>query len=109
MIELKIDKFKNGKVIFHISWQDKEDYERLKVAPFSLTLSDGKEYCLCSNCYPAYNNGDKYFFVRGWDSSMDNTKIMVTFADFLKIFELVKEYNIILEKVFKVYEIERKM
>ena len=93
MIELKIDKFIDGVVTFHISRQDKEDYEKLKVAPFPLTLSDGKEYRLCSDYAPAYYNGEKCFFVRGTNSEIDNTKMIVTFTDFLKIFELLKEYN----------------
>ena len=93
MIELKIDEFKNGKVTFHISRQDKEDYKRLSYNPFYLTLSDGKEYGLNSMNYPTYHNGEKYFFVRGTNSEMDNTKMIVEFAEFLKIFELLKEYN----------------
>ena len=93
MIELTVDEFKEGKVTFHISRQDVEDYKRLDHNPFSLILSDGKYYHLNSINYPDYNNVNKYFFVRGWDSSMDNMKIMVEFTDFLKIFELLKEYN----------------
>ena len=91
MIELKIDKFKNGKVTFHISRQDKEDYARLGYKPFCLTLSDGKKYWLFASCCPDYFNGQ--LFVRGKDSSKDNRKIIVKFTEFLKIFELLKEYN----------------
>lgn len=91
MIELKIDKFEKGKVTFHISRQDAEDYQRLRCKPFILKLSDGKEYWLFSSCCPGYLNRD--FFVRGKDSSMDNTKMIVEFTEFLKIFELLKEYN----------------
>ena len=91
MIELKIDEFKDGSVTFHISRQDVADYQRLRHGPFILKLSDGKEYWLFSSCCPGYLNRD--FFVRGSDSSMDNHKINVTFAEFLKIFELLKEYN----------------
>ena len=93
MIELKIDKFIGGKVSFHISRQDKEDYEKLRCKPFNLTLSDGKKYQLYSSYFPNYYYGDKCFFVRGRESHKDNTKIIVPFTVFLKIFELVKEYN----------------
>ena len=91
MIELKIDEFKGGVVIFHISRQDKEDYEKLEYKPFSLTFSDGKKYVLKSVSCPECVNRD--FFVRGCNSSKDNTKMIVKFTEFLKIFELVKEYN----------------
>ena len=91
MIELTVDDFKNGKVTFHISRQEAEDYQRLRYEPFILKLSDGEEYWLFSRCCPSYFSG--VFFVRGSDSSKDNTKIVVEFTDFLKIFELVKEYN----------------
>ena len=91
MIELKIDKFIDGKVTFHISRQDKEDYERLGYKHFNLELSDGQEYYLFSSCCPGYFNRD--FFVRGKESSMDNRKIIVEFTEFLKIFELLKAYN----------------
>ena len=90
MIELTVDEFKEGKVTFHISRQDAEDYDRLEYG-FRLTLSDGFEYRLLSSCCPCYLNGD--FFVRGWDRNRDNQKTIVTFTEFLKIFELVKEYN----------------
>ena len=94
MIELTVDEFKNGKVTFHISRQDKEDYEKLRGNPFPLTLSDGKEYRLYSiNCpdYINYIRGE--LFVRGTNSEKDNTKMIAPFAEFLRIFELVKEYN----------------
>ena len=91
MIELKVDEFKNGKVTFHISRQDKEDYKRLSYNPFYLTLSDGKEYRLNSMNFPDYLN--RGLMVRGWDSTRDNQKIIVPFKEFIKIFELVKKYN----------------
>ena len=91
MIELKIDDFRDGKVTFHISHQDEEDYKRLRNEPFYLKFSDGRYYCLFSSYYPDYCIGE--LFVRGKDSSMDNKKIVVTFTDFLRIFELLKEYN----------------
>ena len=94
MIELKIDDFRDGNVTFHISRQDKEDYDRLECGSFRLTLSDGKEYRLLSSCGPCYLNGEENcFFVRGWDMARDNQKTIVEFTEFLKIFELVKAYN----------------
>ena len=93
MIELNIDEFRDGVVTFHISRQDKEDYEKLRGKPFPLILSDGKEYGLYSGYFPAYRHQEEILFVRGEDSSMDNTKMIVEFTEFLKIFELLKEYN----------------
>ena len=93
MIELKIDEFKNGKVTFHISRQDKEDYEKLYNKTFKVKFQDGKEYWLCSGYHPAFYKEEKEFFVRGRDKTRDNQKMIVEFTDFLKIFELVKEYN----------------
>ena len=91
MIKLKIDEFREGKVTFHISRQDAEDYKRLRYNPFSLKVSDGKEYWLYLGCQPVYFN--EVLFVRGKDSSMDNQKIIVEFTEFLKIFELLQSYN----------------
>ena len=94
MIELKIDDFRNGKVTFHISRQDEEDYDKLRGVFVPLTLSDGKKYWLYSGYSPNYFYGEENcFFVRGFDSTRDNQKIMVEFTEFLKIFELLKEYN----------------
>mgnify|MGYP003299119959 CR=1 FL=1 len=91
MIDLKVDEFIDGKVAFHISRQDEEDYKRLKVVPFILKLSDGKEYFLSSVYRPTYLN--RKLYVRGWDRVGDSQKMIVEFTEFLKIFELLKEYN----------------
>ena len=91
MIELKIDEFKNGIVTFHISRQEEEDYERLDHKLFTLKFPDGKEYWLSSVYSPCYYNRE--FFVRGNDKTRDNQKMIAEFTEFLKIFELLKEYN----------------
>ena len=95
MIELKIDKFKNGKVSFYISRQDEEDYNRLYDEPFTLKLSDGFEYTLKSCVFPDFYREKEFkeLFVRGENRGGDYCKIIVSMSEYLNIFELVKKYN----------------
>ena len=85
MIELKVDKFEEGKVTFYISRQDKEDYERLCYKPFTLKLSDGFEYILKTCVYPDFYRGTevKELFVRGDNRSNDYDKIRLVFQNIL--------------------------
>ena len=87
MIELKVDKFENGYVTFHISRQDKEDYERLRGGRI---IRYGK-YRLLSNGYPEVRGWD--FFVRGRDQRKNETRCCVDFNDYLDIYESIKAYN----------------
>lgn len=87
MIELKIDKFEDGKVSFHIERQDEEDYDRLRILGGRLY---GK-YRLMSASYPEIRGRD--FFVRGWDESLNNVKCCVDFNDYLDIYDSIKAYN----------------
>ena len=93
MIELKIDEFKEGKVIFHISRQDEEDYEKLRYKPFLLTLSDGKVYGLFSDRFPQYYERHRRFFVRGREGSENEKEITVKLTDYLNIIELLQFYH----------------
>ena len=95
MIELKIDKFEKGKVTFHISRQDLEDYKRLYDKPFALKLSGGFEYILKTCVGPSFYRGTevKELFVRGDDRSSDYYKIKVSISEYLNIYELVNKYN----------------
>ena len=93
MIELKVDKFENGKVTFYISRQDKEDYDRLHYKPFTFKLSDGFNYNLESegfmNFYPEIHT----FCVRGLMKDRDYIRQEVSFSEYLIIYELVNKYN----------------
>ena len=96
MIELKVDEFKDCKVTFHISRQDKEDYKRLNAKPFTLKLSDGSEYKLESSCSFPYFYGEKAvkeLCVRGDNRSSDYDRISVSISEYLNIFVLVQKYN----------------
>ena len=95
MIELKVDKFENGNVVFHIEEQDVEDYNRLDDKPFTVKLSDGSEYKLKSCAYPAFyrEKAVKELFVRGENRGCDYDEITVSISEYLNIFELVKKYN----------------
>ena len=87
MIELKVDSCVNGMVSFHISRQDKEDYDRLNVIG---GRRYGK-YRLISANYPEVR--ERNFFVRGDYKEKDTERIKVAFSEYLIIFELVKKYN----------------
>ena len=87
MIELKVDDFENGKVYFHISRQDKEDYDRLSVIG---GRRYGKYCLICAN-YPEVRG--RYFFVRGDYKEEDSRRIEVSMSEYLIIFELIKKYN----------------
>lgn len=91
MIELKVDKFENGKVVFHIERQDIEDYIRLKKCAKQIKLDNGKIYLLQSAGYPEINN--KKFFVRGVMSNYDENCITTSLNNYLNIFECIKKYN----------------
>lgn len=90
MIELKVDKFADGIVIFHIEKQDVEDYNRLKFAK-QIKLDSGDFYYLQSAGYPEIDN--KKFFVRGRSSSFDESCIATSLNNYLNIFECIKKYN----------------
>lgn len=92
MIELKVDKFEDGKVTFHIERQDKEDYDRLR-SVFSIKLSDGFTYCLNSEGFMDFYPGIHTFCVRGVFKDRDYIRKEVEFSEYLIIYELVKEYN----------------
>ena len=93
MIELKIDEFRDGKVTFHISHQDEEDYEKLRNAPFLFPISDGKVYGLFSDRYPQYYERHRRFFVRGREGSENEKEITVNLTDYLNIIELLQFYH----------------
>ena len=90
MIELKVDKFAEGIVIFHIERQDVEDYKRLKSAK-KINLDKGGFYYLQSSGYPEILN--KTFFVRGTLEEQDKSCIATNVINYLKIFECIKKYN----------------
>lgn len=90
MIELKVDEFEKGKVVFHISRQDEEDYIRLKLAK-QIILDSGDFYYLQSIGCPQIRN--KHFLVRGWMSHYDNIYLSTSLIDYLMIFECIKKYN----------------
>lgn len=92
MIELKVDKFENGKVTFYISRQDEEDYKRLR-SVFSITLSDGFNYCLESEGFMDFYPAIHTFCVRGVYKDRDYIRKEVDFSEYLIIYELVKKYN----------------
>ena len=92
MIELKVDEFENGKVSFHISRQDAEDYDRLQKQSCSFEIN-GIKFFIISGTYPSFYSDDKYFFVRGDLTEADSDRIEVDFSEYLNIFELVKKYN----------------
>ena len=86
MIELKVDEFKNGYVIFQIERQDEEDYKILK-HPFLckndvLVVSAFSPFC-----------DDKTIGVRGVCKSFDKKKIRVQFDVFLKLYEAIYCFN----------------
>ena len=87
MIELKIDKLENGKVFFHISRQDEEDYKRLNI----LGGRRYGKYCLMCANHPEVR--EKNFFVRGNAESLNNMKCCVDFNDYLDIYDSIKAYN----------------
>ena len=95
MIELKIVKFKDGKVAFYIEGQDLEDYARLHDEPFTLKLSDGFEYKLESCIYPSYGGKEvrELFVLCGNNRRSEYDTIRVGVSEYLNIFELVKKYN----------------
>ena len=93
MIELKVDKFENGKVTFYISRQDKEDYDRLHYKPFTFKLSDGFNYNLESKCFIEFCPNIHTFYVRGSYKAEDYSRIEVAFSEYLIIYELVNKYN----------------
>ena len=90
MIELKVDKFENGRVFFYIERQDEEDYDRLSKQYFSFEISGVK---IISGGYPNFYSDDKEFFVRGTIRELDYTRIEVSISEYLIIYELVKKYN----------------
>ena len=87
MIELKIDKFKDGFVTFHISRQDEEDYEKLN----DVGGRRCGKYRLISHIYPEIRG--RNFFVRGQDKSLNETICCVKFDEYLDIYESIKAYN----------------
>lgn len=93
MIKLKVDKFEKGKVVFHISKQDEEDYDRLHNKPVALKLSDGCNYYLESEGFIEFYPNLHTFYVRGSYKEKDFKRIKVAFSEYLIIFELVKKYN----------------
>ena len=91
MIELKVDEFKDCKVTFHISRQDKEDYEILsKSCSFEI---NGTKFFIVSSALPTFFIEEKYFFVRGIFKEKDYERIEVSMSEYLIIYELVKKYN----------------
>ena len=91
MIELKIDKFEKGKVVFHISRQDEEDYKRLS-KPCSFEIN-GFKFFIVSSALPTFFIEEKYFFVRGIFKEKDFDIMEVSISEYLIIYELVKKYN----------------
>ena len=92
MIKLKVDKFEKGKVTFHISRQDLEDYEKL-IRVFSTKLSDGFSYYLESCGFIGFYPELHTFCVRGFNKERDFERIEVAFSEYLIIYELVNKYN----------------
>ena len=92
MIELKIDEFENGMVSFHISRQDKEDYDRLQKQSCLFEIS-GVKFFIVSGSYPSFYSDEKQFFVRGDFKENDYDIMEVSISEYLIIFELVKKYN----------------
>ena len=92
MIELKVDKFFDGKVTFHIERQDLEDYDRLSKPSCSFEIN-GVNFLIVSGAYPSFYPEDKQFFVRGNIKAEDYRRIRVSISEYLIIFELVKKYN----------------
>ena len=93
MIELKVDKFEKGKVTFHISRQDEEDYERLSDIPVAFKLSGGFNYYLESKGFIEFYPNIHTFYVRGNYKEKDFKRIKVAFSEYLIIYELVNKYN----------------
>ena len=97
MIELKIDKFEKGKVVFHIERQDEEDYDRLSDRlndkPVAFKLSDGFNYYLESRGFIEFYPNTHTFYVRGTIRELDYTRIEVSIAEYLIIYELINKYN----------------
>ena len=91
MIELKVDKFAEGIVIFHIERQDVEDYERLREERY-FCLDNGKIYSLQSYSHTELVEG-KRLFVRGSYHEIDNNLLTTSLDDYLNICECVKKYN----------------
>ena len=94
MIELKVDKFKEGMVTFHISHQDEEDYVILREG-FYRNIK-GTEYELRSLLYPAYHQ-EGLLFVRGVKDTFDEVTMECLLEIYLDLLELTKEYNKIIE------------
>ena len=92
MIELKVDEFEKGKVSFHISRQDKEDYDRLQKQFCSFEIN-GIKFLIISGSYPSFYSDDKQFFVRGDFKENDYDIMEVSIAEYLIVFELIKKYN----------------
>ena len=92
MIELKVDKFEDGQVVFHIERQDKEDYKRLINNYCSFEIND-TNFFIVSGAFPAFYIEERKFFVRGKFKECDYDRIIVSISKYLIIFELVKKYN----------------
>ena len=93
MLELKVDKFENGKVTFYIERQDEEDYERLNDENVTFKLSDGFIYRLESCGFISFYPELHTFCVRGAFKDRDFERIEVAFSEYLIIYELVNKYN----------------
>lgn len=91
MIELTVDKFEKGKVVFHISRQDEEDYKRLE-EEITFKIS-GINYFISTGYFPGFYPNIRTFYVRGNLKEKDFKRIRVEFSEYLIIYELVKKYN----------------
>lgn len=94
MIELVVDEFSGGEVVFHISRQDKEDYNKLyKKRSF---ICDGKKISLRSIGYPDIrfvSEDELTFLVRGGCKRYDEKKITVELQEYLVLYRAVLDYN----------------
>ena len=91
MIELKVDEFENGKVVFHISRQDEEDYKILRFEK-QIKLDSGDFYYLQSVGCPEIRN-KFHFLVRGSMFSYDEICLSTSLNNYLMLFECIKKYN----------------
>lgn len=92
MIELNVDAFIDGNVIFHIVRQDEEDYKRLKEGEITFEIN-GIDYIISTASFPEFYFERKQFYVRGRNKANDFDQIEVSLSEYLNIYELVKKYN----------------
>ena len=92
MIELKIEDFKDGIVTFHISRQDKDDYEKCNPSPFRIKM-EGKQYFIISQKYPCYQEGLNTFYIRGKNFVKDEQVMSCTIGGYLNLVKLLEMYN----------------